>query len=410
MLWIFVVAFVVRALFLPAMFGLPLVGDEKYYWWVPRHLAAGDLAATTLRPPLWGFLLAIPEWIERNPISGRALTVVLGACAPVLVYRIGTRVFDERTGWVAGLLYAVYPTHIGYSHGLWAEVLFGLLVLFAIDVFWSWVEDPTRPVRFGLAFAVAGVALLAKEFAVVLFAALAATTVVVDRRGLVRKGAIALAAFLVLAMGYSVTVSILERRVVVLSDAPIANFRAAAGLPFEFDYNRKSTEDRAQVRDALVTAFTDRSLTDSLRSARRQFYKLWTPNSFPITRLFGTFRDWTYRVDDPWPWTIPIVGFYVAVVAVGLVGLCGAAPGPFRTFAIALLVGLSLTSVAGDLCSRFRLSFMFVFVLFAANLVVNSRSVLSNLRRPIPMVAAVALLALFGHVLFVKFPLLGDWG
>jgi hypothetical protein len=125
MLWIFVVAFVVRALFLPAMFGLPLVGDEKYYWWVPRHLAAGDLAATTLRPPLWGFLLAIPEWIERNPISGRALTVVLGACAPVLVYRIGTRVFDERTGWVAGLLYAVYPTHIGYSHGLWAEVLFG---------------------------------------------------------------------------------------------------------------------------------------------------------------------------------------------------------------------------------------------------------------------------------------------
>jgi len=410
MLWIFAVGFVVRAIFLPRMFGLPFAGDEWYYWWVPRHYAEGDLTSTTLRPPLWGALLAIPEWVHPNPLSGRALSVVLGALAPVLVYRIGKRVFDERTGWVAGLLYALYPTHIGYSHGLWAEVLFGVLVLLAVDVFWSWAEEPKRHGRFVLAFAIAGTALLAKEFAVVLFVGFAVATVVVDRSHVVRKGATAIAAFLVLAFGYSLTVSALEHRAVVLSDAPVSNFRAAAGLPFEFDYNRKTTEDRAEVRAELLAAVRDRSIADHLRNTRGQVYNLWTPNSFPITRLFGEFRNWTYGVDDPWPWTIAIVGFYIAVVAVGLVGLCGAPPGPFRAFAITLLVALSLTSVAGDLCSRFRLAFMFVFVLFTANFLVHRRSVIARLHEPAPMLAAAALLLLFAHVLVVELPHLGEWG
>ena len=124
-LWIlFLIAIIIRLFFLPWIIDLPMAGDEENYWeWATDKF---DLKYF-FRPPLWPLLLHIPGLLFKHPLSGRILAMIIGAFSPLFVFLLARLLFNRRVGYLAGLIYAIYPAHVAYSHYLWAEILFGFI-------------------------------------------------------------------------------------------------------------------------------------------------------------------------------------------------------------------------------------------------------------------------------------------
>ena len=81
-------------------------GDEAWYWQESRHLAAGysDL------PVLTAALIRLGESLFGHGVLGmRAPFVLLGALLPLLMVRLGRRLFGDAAGWCAGLLSVGMP-------------------------------------------------------------------------------------------------------------------------------------------------------------------------------------------------------------------------------------------------------------------------------------------------------------
>jgi len=127
------------------------LGDELYYVLVAANLADGlghvyGPNARALRPPAHPWLLswvAEPERLIASAagaggvrrsvrLEGLAplvrMQVVIGCLGVAATIWLGTVLFDRRLGLLAGLLVALDPTLIAYSHFLWSENLFALLV------------------------------------------------------------------------------------------------------------------------------------------------------------------------------------------------------------------------------------------------------------------------------------------
>ena len=116
------------------------------------------------------------------------LQVALGSLLVVVTALLGNALFDARTGFVAGLLAALYPTFIAYSHYLWSETLFAVLVTGA---FLGVMRARRRPCRIlaaatGLCF---GAAALTREIAIPIAAASALWWACTAPRGLRRQAA-----------------------------------------------------------------------------------------------------------------------------------------------------------------------------------------------------------------------------
>jgi 4-amino-4-deoxy-L-arabinose transferase-like glycosyltransferase len=81
-------------------------GDEAWYWQESRHLAWGysDL------PPATAWLIALGEYVGGHGVLAmRGAFLLLGALLPLLLVRIGRRLFGEKAGWCAGLLALALP-------------------------------------------------------------------------------------------------------------------------------------------------------------------------------------------------------------------------------------------------------------------------------------------------------------
>jgi len=131
------------------------LGDEMYYIIVAANLAdgrghvyGGDSRA--LRPPAHSWLLS--RFADPGALMGTSdaprsrrlgvridqlrpllrVEVVLGTALVLATALLGWAIFDARTGLVAGCIAAIYPTFVAYSHFLWSETLFALLVTAAL--------------------------------------------------------------------------------------------------------------------------------------------------------------------------------------------------------------------------------------------------------------------------------------
>lgn len=435
---ILVVSLAARMILLPLFIDLPLAGDEVFYWLASKYLAKGDFVATTLHPPLWSNLLALPAAIYDDPISGRILSVLIGTGCPIIVYLLASIVFNKRTAVIGGLLYALYPVHVCYSHYLWAELLVSFLCLLSVYFFMLFVKDPGRNRFFFLSFAVAGVALLAKEFAGLIFAGLLVAVFFVKME---KKKKIIPLACLLFAMPvflYSLIISCATGRIVILSDASVRNPCFAAGLnvstaltgseiltgsrsktpqlaPRAFGANETKDGD-SQVRDSsvseLLSHLSERSIADVVKSMKKQIYNLWTPNSFPIARVAGTNspETWSYGISHPEPWVYLLTGGYICVLTLGIAGICLSPGNLFKVVVIVALASLCSLSVFTFLCSRFRLPFMFIFVIYTAHFLARPGAMLANLRNPIRACLLLILMRIFWGIVFVKMSTVGAWG
>ncbi len=79
-------------------------------------------------------LLGINEWI------GRGLSILFSAITIALIIRIGTKLFDQKSGWWAGIFFSILPIGIYYGRTLQAEAFLLLLATISLDRMIAWKE------------------------------------------------------------------------------------------------------------------------------------------------------------------------------------------------------------------------------------------------------------------------------
>jgi 4-amino-4-deoxy-L-arabinose transferase-like glycosyltransferase len=194
------------------------LGDEMYYVVVAANIADGyghvyGAEARALRPPAHSWLLS--HFADSGALMARPqdsparrlgvhleelrpllrVEVALGTALVLATWLLGWALFDARTGFAAGCVAALYPTFVAYSHFLWSETLFALLVTAALAGFVS-AERWRSRILAALAGLLFGVAALTREIALPVAAACALWSFLAarpdGRRAAAARGALAL--------------------------------------------------------------------------------------------------------------------------------------------------------------------------------------------------------------------------
>jgi 4-amino-4-deoxy-L-arabinose transferase-like glycosyltransferase len=93
--------------------------------------------AKDIHPPLYYLMLHFWRVFGESEAALRSLSAVAGALSVAVLYGLGARLFDRRTGFIAALLLALAPMHVWYSQqvrmyawlGFWALLSSYLLVV-----------------------------------------------------------------------------------------------------------------------------------------------------------------------------------------------------------------------------------------------------------------------------------------
>lgn len=399
-LLLLLLALAVRLSLFPYWQDLKLSGDEVYYWDLARLIADGNLPKAFLRPPLWSYVLSLSAFICEHYACGRLFTAIISSFSVPLIYWLGKCVFNRKVGIISAITFCIYPNVLGFSHYLWSESFFTLLILLSTFLFFKSLGNEKSQLLLYSSFFVSGVSLLAKESAVIHFASTiltVATTELANKKAIITKGIII---FLTPVTFYSVLATVSARRPVILADAFVYNSNEADLGKVVFS---KSTGTNLKI-------FMDRLLVVKEMPARfaRQLSNLWAPNSFLIFRLLRSEQKYdNLRFRS----LIAFVtaGLYILVIALGLTGICCAENRSFQVFAVANLLFLSVAGSLFLLCSRFRIPFMYIFVMYTSLVLCNPRAVLTAMtwRKALPL---LAILALFVEIIIAKRSSFGYWG
>jgi len=105
--------------------------DSVEYIRLAKAFSSGDYmgALDVRRPPLYPALIGLASFVVPDfEFAGRLVSLVFGALTAVLVYFLGRRVFDEKTGLVAAAFVAAHPYMLRYSGDVLTEALYYFLV------------------------------------------------------------------------------------------------------------------------------------------------------------------------------------------------------------------------------------------------------------------------------------------
>jgi 4-amino-4-deoxy-L-arabinose transferase-like glycosyltransferase len=394
------VTLVARMSLVPYWKNLPLSGDEIYYWDCARSVAKGHFINNFLHPPLWGFVLGIPAAISQDPFAGRVFTVMISSISVAIIYLLGSLIFGRKTGLIAAVIYSAYPNIVGFSHYLWPESLLSLLVLLAALLFFKWLGNEAKRALLYVAFLALGAGMLVKEFALIAFGAMLFTIMVLaveNKRQIIVRSSLM---FLAPVLMYSIFASVAAKRPVLLADAFVFNSNEADEGKVVWE---RSTREN-------LKAFAGRALEIKKMPERfvGQLLNLWTPTSFPIFRLLKSMEG--YR-GVPHAWLIAYLSAaaYVLVVGMGIAGMCFARRDALFGFSAANLILLSSAGFMFMMCSRFRISFMYIFILYFAAALADFESIKARINRHRVM-ALAALLMLFAGIILLKRSSFGYWG
>jgi tetratricopeptide (TPR) repeat protein len=135
---VFAVALVLRGLHFWAMRDTRiyevLIGDSWQYDRWAQRIAGGEWIGSEIfyQTPLYPYFLGVLYTLFGHSVwIARFAQALLGALACALLARAGTRYFDERVGWAAGLLLAAYPPAIFFD-GILQKATLDLVLMCAL--------------------------------------------------------------------------------------------------------------------------------------------------------------------------------------------------------------------------------------------------------------------------------------
>jgi 4-amino-4-deoxy-L-arabinose transferase-like glycosyltransferase len=393
-------------------FPVTLVGDEVYYFGVARNLARDGVAtfedSRALRPPAHPFLLSllIPGAGGEGDVSVQRqlhrlllLQVALGTAVVLLTVLLGQALFDRRTGLTAGLVAALYPNLVAFSHYLWSENLYTTILLSGLLIVVK--GQKTRGFSHATAAGVVfGLGALTRETAW-LIGAMAAVWWLATAAKLERRRALAKGALLCTVAAGCVAPWTLRNYEVLGRFVPVSTigwFAAGEGNSLEAPHWMQAWgPTRASFKSAYMKIpgevermdFARRYTLERIAAEQpawifkklvRNCTQLFTPDS----PLLYKMRMGAYGPISPGV-TIAIVALsavpYILVFLAGTLGIA-AARGNGRLLLPCLVVGSSVfTHVLTHATVRFRLPWMPLFIVYAARVIVAPDVVLGSMSR-----------------------------
>jgi len=409
---IVLVAACLRFGLLSAFFPSRPVGDEFYYLQTASEIAAGngharDGVAHANWPPAHPFLMSLlideaPEPGARPIVTLLRMQVVLGTLLVLCTALLGRGLFGARTGLLAGLVAALYPTFIAFSHFLWSEMLFVTLLTGALAA--AVQVERTRRAGWvlvaGLLFGVAG---LTREIAILIAGGVSVWWIVTarasdrDPEADQPAGAPArawLQSLLMLTIAASVVLpwtwrnyKLFDRFVPVSSVSwmairqgntfakrdwtrpPVGRVRTFV-VEYYADPDEMGRVDRA--RKEALALIRDEQPTWAFKKFIRNSAMLFNPDSFLFKKISrGTYPDLALghiRIA-----LVASILSYILVILFGLVGIAGARGRGRRMLAlgvIGVVVTLHLFAVASP---RYRLPLMPLFIIYGSHAILDRR-------------------------------------
>ena len=86
--------------------------------------------------PLFRYLVSLFIWIfqSQDILMGHLINVILGALSCGMIAKLTARASSNYTGLLSGLLLAVLPWHVAYSHMNMPEILGSFILILAVDL------------------------------------------------------------------------------------------------------------------------------------------------------------------------------------------------------------------------------------------------------------------------------------
>jgi 4-amino-4-deoxy-L-arabinose transferase-like glycosyltransferase len=401
-----------------------ITGDEVYFSKVAINIANGsghtyDDGSRVSWPPGNSYFLSLFVEPERSEEGAAGLVhtikmmmvgqVILGTLLVPLVMLLAQTLFDRRTAILAGLITAVYPTLVAYSHYLWAENAFLVPVVAGLILAVRAHRTSCLAVP-ALAGALFGLAALSRETGLVIAAACGLWLVCVSARAH-RKHALLRAAPLVLAAVLVVLPWTIRNYRVTGGFIPIATISwmaMAEGNIFDPDDwlhpNRdvlieyrtewRNIQDEVERMDFSRQVALERIGKEQPAWIAKKFIRtsglLFGPDSF----LFKKISRGAYGNLSPATIRFLIAATVGSYLLVALAGLAGIAISPERTHRLLplLVVGsIFALHIAAFTSSRHRLPIVALLIPYAAYALLNRREILGLLRGRRWIVPAIVL-------------------
>jgi 4-amino-4-deoxy-L-arabinose transferase-like glycosyltransferase len=410
-----------------------LLGDEMYYVVVAAnlsdgygHVYGGD--ARALRPPAHSWLLS--RFADAGALMERSrsapsrplgvhldrlrpllrVEVALGTALVLATWLLGWAVFDARTGFAAACIAALYPTFIAYSHFLWSETLFALLVTSALAALVS-MERRRSSGLASLSGLLFGAAALTREIALpvagagVLWALVAARPG--ERRAAAARGALVLGLAAVVVLPWVLRNYDQFGRILPISSVgwiAIGEGNALEGAR----WLRPAAPGRSEFRSEVLSIPGEWERAEYARKrtlamvAQQQpawiFRKLahnvplmLSPDAFQLYKL----RNGSYGDVSPaivCLVTMASVLTYALVAGLAAFGVAAARRDHRRLLACLVLGTVVGLHVLANANSRFRMPWMPLVMVYAAHAALGGRALFAGLRRKEGLAALFAVL------------------
>jgi hypothetical protein len=406
-LWVLAVAaFAARAALVLLEPQCGLAGDEAS--WVAlgtRELGRPHRGLSPFRvhllfyPPLYPYFIAVLHRAFSSLAAVAWVQAAVGALLVPAVGRVGSSAFSPRVGLLAAVVVAFYPDFVWFSVHFWSETLFVVLLWWAIErVLRSDAASATgAAVAGGVLW---GLATLTRELTLYL-APLALLWILRGeaRRGGVRR-ACAFALGLVLTiLPWTIRNAIVFHAFIPVStmggsnlwqgNVPLTHLEVHAALgKIEDPVGRDRRAKLAWEAIRPPAGLDLREAGEQMPEFGRRAADLDVLSRAPCRPLSAAEQK---------ALEVVVLGPYVVVFALSLVGLARARPSPGAVFLLVVLVAWNLSHVVAYATTRFRLPVLPVVFLFAASAVAGRRdSPLAPLRgsRVLLLVALGALTSL----------------
>ncbi|MBW2420204.1 MAG: glycosyltransferase family 39 protein [Deltaproteobacteria bacterium] len=432
--WLLLAAMVLAALVLRlgvlwAVQPTLLAGDENdYFRRALRLLETGRMLGAGERAPLTEiYYAALFRVFGTLAVVARTGNALLSALTLIPVFVLGRSFGGLRSGLVAAALAALYPNFIAFSHYLWGETLYVFLVAWALALLALHAARP-RLVLCALAGGLLGLAALTREVGA-LFPFFAAAWLYWLARAAPRKGAAHAAALLACAIAvvlpwtlhvnrqaedFALITRTTGQNLYIGNVAPVeVPGQALPVAPFIHYWSLGSNRLEAEREAGRLArqAIAERMPWWPAEKLFEQVPRFFTPTSFAVRRLLvppddtGPDQTWSYRFreslpDSPglrWLAVSVVVAAYVAVLALGVVGLVLGRRRDLVALFVVFMAAQLLPALVTFAASRFRLASMVLLIVAAAPLLGREDNPFASAtpaRRKSALVAAAALLLL----------------
>ncbi len=363
-------------------------------WWIdPERPHSRTYVRDTVRPLLASQVVLSTLWVILTALLGRAL-------------------FDARTGLVAGFIAALYPTFIAFSHYLWSENLFSVLLTGALIAVVHGCRQRTFawPVLAGALF---GAAALTREIAIPFAAACGLWWITGDHRiprswRLGQVLAMGAVAGLVVLPWTVRNYQLFDRFVPVATSGWMAlregnTFDPDDWLRMDYGTMRPFRIAYYAIPDELERMdFARKQALELIRAEQptwilkkliRNGALLFAPDSVLFTKIrAGAYGDLPSLVVRAL--LIVTVLAYVAIMVAGVLGIFACRSAKHRALPLLLLGMVTAFHIIAHSHARLRVPIMGVLMIYASHALLGGRALLAELRGR-RLVAAGIVIAIF---------------